>query len=220
MPRRVLIVGATGYIGSRLGPRLADRGHLIAALVRPESAARTPSGCRAIAGDAFDVESYSNATCGHDTLVHLIGVARPSPAKAAQFESVDLASARVAAAAAARTDIRHIVYVSVAQPAPVMDAYVAARQRAEAELRATEIPCTLLRPWYVIGPGHYWPLSLWPIYRVLELMPATREGALRLGLISLRTILDCLTHAIENPPSESRTWDVPTMRRIAAGLKQ
>lgn len=215
MSGQVLIAGATGYLGSRLAARLVAAGHAVTALVRPSSVARVPSGCRAIPADLLDAGAYARAARDHDTLVHLVGVAKPSPAKAAQFESIDLASAE-AAAAAASAGIRHVVYVSVAQPAPVMQAYQSARRRAEAALRATGVPCTFLRPWYVIGPGHYWPLPLWPIYKVLEWVPPTRDGALRLGLIGVDTILTCLVHAVENPPRDTRIWDVPAMRRLAS----
>jgi uncharacterized protein YbjT (DUF2867 family) len=86
-------------------------------------------------------------------VVHLVGTPRPSPLKAAQFQAVDLASIRATVAAATRGSVRHLVYVSVAHPAPVMRAYIAVRQEGEALIRASGLPARLLRPWYVVGPG-------------------------------------------------------------------
>jgi hypothetical protein len=57
--------------------------------------------------------------------VHLVGVAHPSPAKAEQFHTVDLAALRVSVAAALKARARHFVFVSVAHPAPAMKAYIA-----------------------------------------------------------------------------------------------
>src|SRR6185503_12255684 len=108
----------------------------------------------------------------------------PNPAKAAEFERVDLVSIRAAAAAAERAGARHFVYVSVAQPAPVMQAFIAVRQKGEAAVSATGIPATIVRPWYVLGPGHYWPYLLVPVYAVLRWLPGTRDGAERLGLVT------------------------------------
>lgn len=213
MPHRVLIAGATGYVGSRLVQRLLGRGHAVRALVRAGSRA-LPAGCEVMTGDALDDSSFTAAAQGMDTLVHLVGVAHPSPAKAALFESVDLASARVAARSAVAAGVRHIVYVSVARPAPVMHAYVEARQRAEEAFVATAVPCTFLQPWYVIGPGHYWPLAIAPLYKLFELVPSTRATARRLGLVSIGTMLRCLVHAIESPPPGVRSWDVPTLRQL------
>jgi len=212
-PHRVLIAGATGYVGSRLVQRLLGRGHAVRALVRATSRP-LPAGCEVVTGDALDESSFTAAAQGRDTLVHLVGVAHPSPAKAALFESVDLASAQVAARAAMAAGVRHIVYVSVARPAPVMHAYVEARHRAEQAFVATAIPCTFLQPWYVLGPGHYWPLAVLPLYKLFELLPATRATAQRLGLVSIDTLLRCLVHPVETPSPGVRSWDVPTLRRL------
>ena len=187
-------------------------------MVRAGSRRSLPAGCEVVTGDALDESSFTSAAEGRDTLVHLVGVAHPSPSKAALFDSVDLASARVAARAAMAADVRHIVYVSVARPAPVMHAYVQARHRAEQALSASAIPCTFLQPWYVVGPGHYWPLAILPLYKLFELLPATRVTAHRLGLLSIETLLRCLIYAIETPSREVRSWDVPTLRRIGCDL--
>ena len=99
----VLITGGTGYIGRALIPELMRRGHGVKALTRPGSENKLPPGAAAIAGNPLDSESVRQAIGGSDTLVHLVGVPHPSPAKAAEFISVDLASAKVKALALAET---------------------------------------------------------------------------------------------------------------------
>src|SRR4051812_11194479 len=88
--RRVFITGATGYIGSRLAPLLVSRGHWVTALARQESRDRAPMGCEVAIGNALDGASYRHLIGGCDTFVQLVGVAHPGPAKARQFEEVDL----------------------------------------------------------------------------------------------------------------------------------
>jgi uncharacterized protein YbjT (DUF2867 family) len=85
----VFVTGGTGYIGSRLIPELLARGHRVAALTRPRSAHRLAPGCRIVIGDALNAPSYAQQIDGADTLVHLIGVAHPGPAKAMEFRTVD-----------------------------------------------------------------------------------------------------------------------------------
>ena len=68
-------------------------------------------------------------------------------AKAQPFQDVDLASIRASAEAAVAAGIAHIVYVSVAHPAPMMHAYTAVREQGEALARDAGIPATILRPW-------------------------------------------------------------------------
>jgi uncharacterized protein YbjT (DUF2867 family) len=71
---------------------------------------------------------------------------------------------------------------------------------------------TILRPWYVLGPGHRWPYVLQPIYRMLERLPATRDGARRVGLVTLEQMLAALVRAVENPPAGVRVIPVPEIR--------
>ena len=212
----IFVTGGTGYIGSRLIPLLAGRGHRVLALVRPGSESRLPGDCRAVIGNALVADTFARAATGADCLVHLAGVTRPTPGKARQFVEVDLGSVRAAVAVALQGSVRHFVYVSVAQPAPVMRAYVEVRRRCEELLRASGLDATIVRPWYVLGPGHRWPYLLLPAYWIARRLPATRETAERLGLVTLSEMLASLTHAIEQPARGVRVIDVPDVRGLGS----
>jgi uncharacterized protein YbjT (DUF2867 family) len=217
---RVFVTGGTGYLGQRLIPALAARGHLVRALVRPGSEHRAPATCTPVTGDALDRSTFVSALAAGETVVHLVGTPRPSPAKARQFAEVDLVSIREAAAAAVEAGVAHFVYVSVAQPASVMKAYVAVRAQGEALVRGTGLAATFLRPWYVLGPGHRWPYLLVPAYWVLERLPKTRETARRLGLVSLREMVAALVEAVERPPRGVRVVPVPEIRAAGAAFSR
>jgi uncharacterized protein YbjT (DUF2867 family) len=218
--RSVFITGGTGYIGRRLIPLLMKRGHKAKALVRKGSEWKLPRGVPSVIGDALQIDSYTEEVLGADTFIHLIGVPHPSPAKAKQFRDVDLVSTKVAVKAACDAAIRHFVYLSVAQPAPVMKAFIKVRHEGEQMIRAIGMSATFVRPWYVLGPGHWWPYAIWPIYSILERLPATRESARRLGLITIGQMLNALIWAIENPPSGIQIVDVPRIREFAATLRR
>ena len=212
--RSVFITGGTGYIGRRFIPLLSKRGHRVKALVRKGSESKLPIATQRIIGDALQLDSYTEEVLGTDTFMHLIGVPHPSPAKAKQFRDVDLVSTKVAVKAACDAAIRHFVYLSVAQPAPVMKAFIKVRHEGEQMIRAIGMSATFVRPWYVLGPGHWWPYAIWPIYSILERLPATRESARRLGLITIGQMLNALIWAIENPSSGIQIVDVPRIREL------
>ena len=182
------------------------------AVVRETSRGKLPAGCNAIIGDALDERSYAEHVAGCDVFVHLVGVAHPSPAKAAEFQAVDLASIRAAVAAATNAGSPHFVYVSVAHPAPMMKDYIAVRSQGEDMIRSAGLSATILRPWYVLGPGHRWPALLIPAYWLMERLPPTREGARRLGLVSLPQMVAALVNAVENPAPGIRIRQVPDIR--------
>jgi uncharacterized protein YbjT (DUF2867 family) len=185
----------------------------VRALVRPGSEERLPSGCDVRTGNALDGATFASAIAPADTHVQLVGTPHPSPAKAKEFVAVDLASIRASASAAAGAGVRHFVYVSVAHPAPVMQAYVAARAEGEALLAAAGQRATILRPWYVLGPGHRWAAVLAPLYWLAERVPSSRETSRRLGLVTLAEMVAALVYAVEHPPEATRVVEVPDIRR-------
>ena len=214
MAMDVLVTGGTGYIGRRLVALLLDRGHRVRVLSRQASVSRVPAGSEPLVGDALDPASVARHLSPRDTLVHLVGTPHPSPAKAAEFRRVDLPSIQASVAAAATVGVAHLVYVSVAHPAPVMKAYIDVRAAGEAAIVRAGLTATILRPWYVLGPARWWPIVLLPIYGLLSLVPATRDGARRLGLVTIRQMIDALVRAIEcpPPPGTRRILDVPAIR--------
>jgi uncharacterized protein YbjT (DUF2867 family) len=209
----VFITGGTGYIGRPLISLLLARGHAVVTLVRPGSEGKVPPGCVSLPGDALDARTFQSGMPTQATVVHLVGTPHPNPSKAAEFRSVDLASIRATAAAATSAQARHLVYVSVAHPAPVMREYIAVRQEGESLVEASGIPATILRPWYVLGPGHRWPYLLVPIYAVLRLLPATRSSADRLGLVTREAMVAALAEAVASPPAHGmRVMEVAAIR--------
>ena len=208
------MTGGTGYIGSRLIPLLLDRGHAVRALCRKGSESKLPPGCDSVFGDPLERESFADQIKPCDTFVQLIGVPKPSPAKAAQFRAVDLVSIQASVPAAVQAQVEHFVYVSVAHPAPLMKAYIEVRSEGERLIRESGMRATILRPWYVLGPDHRWPYLLVPAYKLFELLPSTRESARRLGLVTLRQMLAALVAAVESPSDNHRVVEVPEIRKL------
>ena len=214
-PLNILVTGGTGYIGQHLIPALVARGHRVRVLTRKESAKRVPAGGEPVVGDALDAESVTAALRADDSVIHLVGTPHPSPAKTEQFKHVDLVSIRATVAAAQRVAIYDLVYISVAQPAPIMRAYLWVRGLGEAMIREAGLTATIIRPWYVLGPSHWWPKLLWPFYKLAGFIPATRASAERLGLVTIEQMVAAIVSAVENPPARGRQRivDVPGIRR-------
>jgi uncharacterized protein YbjT (DUF2867 family) len=201
-------------MGRRVAEALIARGHRVRVLARAASVARVPAGATAIVGNALEASSYVGALSPGETIVHLVGTPHPSPGKAAEFQRVDGPSIEAAVTAASRSRAGHLVYVSVAHPAPIMKAYIEVRMAGERAIAAAGLTATIIRPWYVLGPGHWWPVILMPIYALFGLIPSTRESANRLGLVTIDQMIRTLVAAVENPPPAGtvRVLNVPEIR--------
>jgi nucleoside-diphosphate-sugar epimerase len=124
-------------------------------------------------------------------------------------------SIRCSVEAAKRVTISHLIYVSVAQPAPVMAHYLWVRSLGEAMIREAALTASIVRPWYVLGPSRWWPKLIMPVYKLAEMMPLTRPTAERLGLVTIEQFVTAITREVENPPArgQRRIVDVPAIRR-------
>ncbi len=210
--RSVFVSGGTGFMGRNLIMELVRRKYAVQALARHGSEHKLPHGCKVIPGDALDKNSFVLQIPPAETFVQLIGVTHPNPAKKDEFRAVDLGSARASIDAAREAGVRHFVYVSVAQPAPVMKFYIEVRAEAEKMIRESGMNATILRPWYVLGPGRRWPVLQKPMYWFMERIPATRESAQRLGLVTIEQMVSALVRSIENPANGVRILGVPEIR--------
>lgn len=199
----VFVAGGTGYIGKRLIKILLNGGYEVTALAREQSVKKLPHECKVVVGSPFDASSYANSIPPESVFVHLVGVAHPGPKKKEQFYSVDLASLKVSVEAATQAKTTHFVYMSVAQTTTkVMRDYQEARRLGEEAVLASGLISTFIRPWYVVGPGHYWPMLFQPAFKLLEIIPKTSVKAKALALVTLKQMLRTLNVVVINSPKE------------------
>jgi len=216
MSKQVFITGGTGYLGRRLIPLLIQRGYTVKALTRRGSEHKLPADCTAITRDPFNAGTFVQDIEQGSTFIQLLGVSHPGPSKKNLFYKIDYASAKVSAGAAEQAACQHFVYVSVAQtPTSVMHDYQVCRAECEKMIRQSSLKTSIIRPWYIIGPGHYWPLFFLPLFKLLEFIPKTSAKAKSLRLVYLKQMLDALVYAVENPPTEAvRIFEIDHIRRI------
>ncbi|MGQ0480458.1 MAG: SDR family oxidoreductase [Pseudonocardia sp.] len=147
---RCLVLGATGYVGGRLVPRLLQAGHEVRCLVRDPARAteltRLP-GVRTVVGDVLDPDSVRTATEGVDVVYHLVhSLAR------ADFGDVDrVAAQNVALAAVGRA--RQIVYLGGLRPSGALSRHLSSRAEVGDVFLAGPVPAVVLQASMIIGSG-------------------------------------------------------------------
>lgn len=212
--KTVFITGSTGYIGTRLIKALLKKGYRVIALIRNGSENKIPAGCEVVAGDPFDPTSFQKFIPKDSVFVQLLGVSHPSPSKAEQFRQVDLRSVKASADAAVAADAGHFIYVSVSMVASkIMASYQQVRKEGEEYCLNKSLNCTFVRPWYVVGPGHWWPVLLLPFYGIASLVPAWRQKIKGMGLVTISQMINTLLKAVEAKPGKKRIIEITDFTR-------
>ena len=199
MNKNIFITGGTGYIGSRVIPLLLAKGFTVKALSRKGSEGKLPEGCKIITGNALDSSSFTDDVKGCETFIHLIGVSHPGPGKENEFRNIDKVSVEESVKCAIAAGVKQFIYLSVAEPAPVMKEYISVRKYGEELLRSSGMNAVFIKPWYVLGPGHYWPYLILPVYFLFMVIPGFAKTAKNLYPVKLRNVLNTILHYAENP---------------------
>jgi uncharacterized protein YbjT (DUF2867 family) len=212
----IFITGATGYIGKRLTARLLHQGRKVIALVRKGSEHKVSKGAEIITADPFDPLSFQSLIPKGAVFIQLLGVAHPSPKKAKQFRDIDLRSVKASADAASAAGVSHFIYMSVAMtPSKLMAAFQAMRQEGETYCKSKGLNCTFIRPWYVMGPGHYWPILLLPLYAIAEIVPSWKSKARSMALVTIHQMFRTLLNAANADPLPLRVIEIKNIRKTA-----
>ncbi len=213
--KSVFITGATGYMGKRLVKALLNDGYRVIALTRKGSEHKLPVGTEKIIANPFDALSFQEFVPPSCVFIQLLGVSHPSPRKAKQFREIDLRSVKTSADASSFAGISHFIYVSVTMsPTKIMYDYQQVRKEGEQYCLSKNLNCTFVRPWYVLGPGHWWPVILLPFYGLAELVPSWKKAARAQGLVTIKQMLDTLAHAVAEEPVPQKIYEIADIRSI------
>lgn len=213
---RILILGASGYIGAHLAPLLAERGHQVrAAARRVESLqARGWAGVEICRADALDQPSLEAALAEIDVAYYLVH----SMAAGAAFADLDRQAATNFLDAAAAAGVRRIIYLGGLQPRDGASLHLASRLETGTVLRDGPTPVTELRAGIVVGPGSAAFEVIRDLVYHLPIMVAPRWVRSRSQPIALDDLLALLAGLLDLPDdSESQIFDAVGPETLSYG---
>ncbi len=201
-----LVFGASGYIGTNLVPFLLAEGVRVRATSRNVEVleARGWAGVETLAADALDPASLDRALDGIDTAYYLVH----SMAAGKNFPSIDTSAAQNFADAAARHDVRRVVYLGGLIPESPRSTHLQSRRQTGDILRAGSVPVTEIRAGMIVGPGS----AAWEVIRdlvnYLPVMVTPRWVRSRSTPIALSNLLRYLADVAALDETANQIYDV------------
>lgn len=165
---RVLITGATGFVGGHLVKELVKRGHEVTVLVHKHP--NTSKGVALAKGDIHDSDSLEHACEKQDVVVHLVGIIQEKGD--ATFERTHVEGTKNMVKAAKAAGVKHFLYVSALGATPHSKSrYQLTKYEAELIVKQSNIPYTIFRPSIILGPEDKFANLLAGIVRVSPVIP-------------------------------------------------
>jgi uncharacterized protein YbjT (DUF2867 family) len=203
----ILVLGASGYIGTHLVPELLLAGHRVRAVARHPDILRGRDwpGVECTKADALVPETLDKALQGMDIAYYLVH----SMAAGKHFDQLDNQAATNFAAAAARSGLKRIIYLGGPVPEEPASKHIQSRKQTGDLLRQGPVPVTEIRAGMIIGPGS----AAWEIIRDLvnhlPVMVTPRWVLSRSQPIALPNLLGYLVGVARLPETAGLIYDAP-----------
>lgn len=223
---KVLVTGASGYIGGRLVPELMARGYCVRIMARdisPEYEKLWPD-AEVAAADALDINSLRTALDDIDTAYYLIHSLLLGPR---EFESADLQAAVNFRKAAEEKKLKRIIYLGgLGDVRTRLSSHLHSRMKVAEELKRGPVPVTILRAAIIIGSGSASYEILQHLVRRLRVVLVPHWARNKCQPIAVRDVIKYLVGVLEIPGTSGKYFDIggkdiltyETMMKILAEL--
>jgi uncharacterized protein YbjT (DUF2867 family) len=225
--RRVLVTGASGFVGGHVLAALLARGHEVVTVTRRLNSGRVEPRVIQVAADIAG-EGWQRWCEGCDAAIHLVGIIREGPESQVTFDRVHRLGTERVVNACRDAGISRLIYVSalgVGEHAATP--YQRSKWAAEQAVRTSGLQWTIFRPSIIFGPGDGLCATLVPAVRRLPIVPVFGDGNSRVQPMAVEEVTACLVQALDLPAAVGGTFELggpealtfnELLRRIAATL--
>jgi len=213
---KVLVTGATGFVGTALRRQLIAQGFDVRAFVRPESTSRirNDEGVEIVTGNVLDSTACMRAVDGVDAVVHLVGIRREIPRSGTTYETMHTAATFSMADSARREGVEKFIYLSgLGARKNAVSRYHITKWESEGVVRRTGMRWTIIRPSVIFGPGdEFHPLLVDLVRR--PVVPIVDGGRSLLQPVSLQNVVDVISLSLTHTEAQGRVYEMGGADRV------
>ncbi|CQH62275.1 arNOG08307 family NADH-binding domain protein [Halobacterium hubeiense] len=202
---RVLVTGATGFVGGHLVPELVAAGHDVRALVRDPQRYDAPEGVEVVTGDLLDEASLAGVFDGVDAAYYLVH----SMGSGGDFAERDRRAARNFAAGADAAGVSRVVYLGgLGETGDDLSPHLASRREVEAVLADAAFDLTTLRAAVIVGAGSAGFEMVYQLVDKLPVMVTPQWVRTPCQPIAVRDVVAYLVGVLDHPETAGETYEV------------
>jgi len=206
---KILLTGATGYIGKRLLPLLLQEGHEVVCCVRDKNRFYYPEGfeekLQIIEVDFLDPKTLENIHSDIDAAYYLI---HSMSGSAANYDELESLSAQYFIEKINQTKARQVIYLSGIVNDKSLSKHLASRKAVEDILKTGSVPATTLRAGIIVGSGSASFEIIRDLVHKLPVMITPKWLNTKCQPIAISDVLEFLTRSLLNPATYNESFDI------------
>jgi len=202
---RVLVTGASGFVGGHLVDALQQADHDVVALVRNAANYEPPSGVDVVEGDLLDPESIADAFDGVQAAYYLVH----SMEAGEEFEERDRRAARHFADAASAAGVERAIYLGgLGTDEDALSEHLRSRREVETILSDGDYDLTVLRAAIIVGAGSVSFRTIYQLAKRLPIMLTPEWVRTECQPIAIRDVVAYLVGVLETPETAGETYEI------------
>lgn len=207
---RILILGATGFVGGHLVRRLSRDGHSVTLATRHAPGARRLGAIprtQIRQFDLYDTGRLAGELDRHDALINLVGILNESGRDGSEFRRVHVELVESAIEACHRAGVRRFVHMSALRAGDGESFYLKTRGEAEQRVRDSRLDWTMFRPSTIFGPDDSFLNRFSSLLAITPVLPLARADA-KMAPVFVDDVVDAYAVALEDRSSFGQVYEL------------
>lgn len=211
-PRRIALLGGTGFVGRALAARLLADGHVVTVLSRNRARHRErllAPGAGLRECNPYDAAALTAALAGHDTAINLVGILNTAGIGDSKrgFERAHMDLTRTLIAACFQSGVQRLLQMSALNAGRGRSHYLRTRGAAEDLVKASQLDWTIFQPSAIFGHGDGLFCRFATLLNLFPMLPLARASA-KFAPVYIDDVTQAFARALSDRKTIRQTYEL------------